>query len=84
MILKTVEIENVRCFSQPVRVELAKEGFTIIAGPNGSGKSTLLDAVTRALLDVHTSRGEAPFPRGTPEGRPGSSASSTTEGRATA
>jgi chromosome segregation ATPase len=55
MILKTVEIENVRCFSEPVRVELAKEGFTIIAGPNGSGKSTLLEAVTRGLLDVHTS-----------------------------
>jgi hypothetical protein len=28
------EIQGVRCFAQPVCVELAKEGFTIIAGPN--------------------------------------------------
>lgn len=55
MILKTVEIENVRCFSEPIHVELAKDGFTIIAGPNGSGKSTLLEAVRRGLLDLHTS-----------------------------
>src|SRR5471030_1288626 len=59
MILKTVEIQGVRCFSQPVRVDLAKDGFTIISGPNGSGKSTLLAAVTRALLDVHTAAGAA-------------------------
>jgi ABC-type cobalamin/Fe3+-siderophores transport system ATPase subunit len=59
VIIKTVEIQGVRCFAQPVRVELAKDGFNIIAGPNGSGKSTLLEGVRRGLLDVHTATGAA-------------------------
>ena len=70
MILKTVEIQGVRCFAQPVRVELAKEGFTIIAGPNGSGKSTLLEAVRRGLLDVHTTTGASDLAPWVPDGPP--------------
>jgi chromosome segregation ATPase len=70
MILKTVEIQGVRCFPQSVRVELAKEGFTIIAGPNGSGKSTLLEAVRRGLRDVHTTTGASDLAPWVPGGPP--------------
>src|SRR5262249_37181171 len=70
VIIKTVEIQGVRCFAQPVRVELAKDGFNIIAGPNGSGKSTLLEGVRRGLLDVHTATGAADLSSWVPEGPP--------------
>ncbi len=83
MILKVVEIQGVRCFSQPIRVDLAKDGFTIIYGPNGSGKSTLLAAAMHGLLDVHTSAGAETFLRGQPAVRSGSRLSSNTEVRIT-
>lgn len=47
MIIKTIQLQNFRCF-EDFSAEL-NEKLTVIVGNNGSGKSTLLDAISIAI-----------------------------------
>ncbi len=60
MILQSLEVEHWRCFLRPVRIEDLSPGMNVIFGPNGSGKSTLFEALRRALLDRHDTKGTGP------------------------
>ena len=53
MILRSIEIENWRCFRDPVRVGEFADGLSVIHAPNATGKSTLFEALSRALFDRH-------------------------------
>jgi DNA repair exonuclease SbcCD ATPase subunit len=55
MILTSVEVQGVRCFLEPQKVDFSSERLNVIGGPNGAGKSTFVEAVRRCLLDSHTS-----------------------------
>jgi predicted ATP-dependent endonuclease of OLD family len=59
MIIRSLQVEGVRCFTEPVRIKFPGEGFTVLSGPNGSGKSTLVEAMRRCLLDNHNAVGAA-------------------------
>jgi chromosome segregation ATPase len=59
MIVRSLEVEGVRCFADRVRIDFAPQSFTILSGPNGSGKSTLVEAMRRCLLDAHASTAAA-------------------------
>ncbi len=48
MILKKIEIQGFKSFSDRVVLEL-NEGITSVIGPNGSGKSNISDAVRWVL-----------------------------------
>jgi DNA repair exonuclease SbcCD ATPase subunit len=60
MILTDIQIEAVRRFASPVRVEGLGAGLNILAAPNEAGKSTVLKALRTALTLRHTSKAQ-PF-----------------------
>ncbi len=53
MILHSIQLENWRCFIEPVTVGPFSEKLNILHAPNATGKSTLFEALRRALLDSH-------------------------------
>ena len=59
MILRSLGVENWRCFANPVQVGPLADGLNVIHGPNGTGKSTLLLALVRACFDNHGVAGKA-------------------------
>ena len=56
MILTDIQIEAVRRFASPIRVEGLGAGLNILAAPNEAGKSTVLMALRAALTLRHGSR----------------------------
>ncbi|NOX53265.1 MAG: SMC family ATPase [Planctomycetes bacterium] len=59
MILRRLDLENWRCFVQPLSVGPFGDGLNVLHGPNGVGKSTLMMALVRGLFDNHNVSGEA-------------------------
>ena len=55
MLIETLELRNWRALRDPRRLEF-DEGVNLLVGPNEAGKSSILEAITRCLLDRHTSQ----------------------------
>lgn len=71
MILTDIQIEAVRRFASPIRVEGLGAGLNILAAPNEAGKSTILMALRAALTLRHSStaqpvRSLSPYGGGSP------------------
>ncbi|WP_338332446.1 GTP-binding protein [Acetobacter sp. LMG 32666] len=60
MILTDLQIEAVRRFASPIRVEGLGAGLNVLAAPNEAGKSTVLKALRAALTLRHGSKAK-PF-----------------------
>lgn len=60
MILTDIQIEAVRRFASPIRVEGLGAGLNVLAAPNEAGKSTVLKALRAALTLKHGSKAQ-PF-----------------------
>ncbi|MFT9015257.1 MAG: GTP-binding protein [Acetobacter sp.] len=58
MILTDIQIEAVRRFASPVRLEGLGAGLNVLAAPNEAGKTTLLMALRAALMLRHSSRAQ--------------------------
>ncbi|MBS0980709.1 AAA family ATPase [Acetobacter thailandicus] len=58
MILTEIQLNGVRRFTSPIKLEGLGPGLNILALPNESGKSTLLLALRAALMWRHSSGGE--------------------------
>lgn len=59
MILRSIRVENWRCFVNPVEVGTFGDGLNVLHGSNGIGKSTLLWALVRGFFDNHGVTGKA-------------------------
>lgn len=59
MILTDLQIEAVRRFTSPIRVEGLGPGLNVLAAPNEAGKSTVLMALRAALTLRHGSKAQA-------------------------
>lgn len=70
MIVRSITVENWRCYLDPVTIGPFDDRLNVIYGPNATGKSTLFEALQRALLDSHRVTGEA-IGLIAPWGRPG-------------
>jgi len=53
MILRSIQVQNWRCFIEPVMVGPFDVGLNVLHAPNATGKSTLFEALRRGLLDGH-------------------------------
>ena len=53
MILRSIQVENWRCFMEPVKVGPFSDTINVVHAPNGTGKSTLVEALSRGLFDWH-------------------------------
>jgi len=53
MIFRSIQVQNWRCFIDPVTIGPFSEGLNVLHAPNATGKSTLFEALRRALLDGH-------------------------------
>ncbi|MBW1982661.1 MAG: AAA family ATPase [Deltaproteobacteria bacterium] len=53
MILRSIQVQNWRCFIDPVTVGPFSEQLNVLHAPNATGKTTLFEALRRALLDGH-------------------------------
>jgi DNA repair exonuclease SbcCD ATPase subunit len=53
VILHKIQLENWRCFIEPVTIGPFSEKLNILHAPNATGKSTVFEALRRALLDSH-------------------------------
>ena len=58
MIVRSIKVENWRCFLEPIEVGPFEEGLNVLYGPNATGKSTLFEALRRALVDGHRVSGQ--------------------------
>lgn len=58
MILRTIRVENWRCFLEPIEVGPFGEHLNVLHAPNATGKSTLFEAMCRGLLDGHRVTGK--------------------------
>lgn len=58
MIIHAIQLENWRCFIEPISVGPFDEGLNVLYAPNATGKSTLFEALRRALLDGHRVSGQ--------------------------
>ncbi len=58
MIVRSIRVQNWRCFIDPVTIGPFSEGLNILFAPNASGKSTIFEALRRAILDSHRVRGK--------------------------
>ncbi len=59
MIVRSITVENWRCYLNPLTVGPFDERLNVIHAPNATGKSTLFEALRRALMDGHRVTGEA-------------------------
>ena len=57
MILRSIRIEGVRQFRNPVQLSDLGVGAHVVHAPNEKGKSTIFTAVARALCDKYSTRG---------------------------
>ncbi|MCX7426723.1 MAG: hypothetical protein NTW96_13990 [Planctomycetia bacterium] len=69
MILRSLAVENWRCFVNRLEVGPLGDRINVIHGRNGIGKSTLMGAMVRGLLDNHAVGGQASEAL-RPKGRP--------------
>ena len=58
MILRSIRVENWRCFLIPVELGPFADGLNVLNAPNATGKSTLFEALLRGLLDGHRVGGQ--------------------------
>lgn len=58
MILTDIQIEAIRRFTSPIRVEGLGQGLNILAAPNEAGKSTVLMALRAALTLRYSSKAQ--------------------------
>lgn len=58
MRLRSITLDNVRRFTDPVRLGPIGDGITLVSQPNESGKSTLFDALQAVFFQRHTSWGK--------------------------
>ena len=56
MKLRAIELNNVRRFTQPVRVSGIGDGLNVLSEPNEYGKSTLFDALQALFFVPHGSK----------------------------
>ena len=56
MKLRAITLENVRRFTDPVRVDGIGDGLNVLCEPNEHGKSTLFDAIQALFFKPHRSR----------------------------
>jgi DNA repair exonuclease SbcCD ATPase subunit len=59
MKLRSLQIDQLRKFDQPVRIGGLGDGVNLIAGPNEMGKSTLVTALWAALFERHRANTQA-------------------------
>ncbi|RLA97396.1 MAG: hypothetical protein DRG83_15920, partial [Deltaproteobacteria bacterium] len=53
MILRSIRLQNWRCFIDEITVGPFSERLNVIHAPNATGKSTLFEALRRGILDSH-------------------------------
>ncbi|RVT81707.1 chromosome segregation protein SMC [Rhodobacteraceae bacterium CCMM004] len=58
MRLRSITLDNVRRFTEPVTVGPIADGVTLLSEPNEAGKSTLFDALHALFFVKHRSRGK--------------------------
>lgn len=58
MRLRRLELDQVRKFDRPVRIEGFRGGLNLLAGPNEMGKSTVLAALQAVLFERYRAGGE--------------------------
>lgn len=58
MILRSIRVENWRCFLEPAELGPFADGLNVLNAPNATGKSTLFEALLRSLLDGHRVGGQ--------------------------
>ena len=58
MILKSLEVANVRKFRDPLRIDGFTDGLNIVVEPNETGKSTLLEALRAAFFIRYSAKTE--------------------------
>ena len=56
MKIRAIRLENVRRFTDPVRVDGIGDGLNVLCEPNEHGKSTLFDALQAVFFKAHGSR----------------------------
>ena len=56
MKLRAITLENVRRFTDPVRIDGISDGLNILSEPNEFGKSTVFDAIQALFFKPHGSR----------------------------
>lgn len=56
MKIRSIRLENVRRFTDPVRVDRIGDGLNVLCEPNEHGKSTLFDALQAVFFKAHGSR----------------------------
>lgn len=61
MIIETVTVNHCGTLRGPITLGPLASGFNVLSAPNETGKSTLIRALTRALFDKHTTRGDEMF-----------------------
>lgn len=59
MRIRAIELENVRRFTDPTRVDNITDGLNILSEPNEHGKSTLFDALQAVFFKPHKSKDQA-------------------------
>ncbi|RBI87506.1 chromosome segregation protein SMC [Rhodosalinus halophilus] len=58
MKLRSIRLENVRRFTDPVRLDGIGDGLNVLSEPNEHGKSTLFDALQALFFRAHGSKAE--------------------------
>ncbi len=58
MILRSIRLQNWRCFIDEITVGPFSERLNVLHAPNATGKSTLFEALRRGVLDSHRVRGK--------------------------
>ncbi|MEQ9260037.1 MAG: AAA family ATPase [Roseovarius sp.] len=56
MKIRSITLDNVRRFTEPVRVGDIGDGLNVLSEPNEQGKSTLFDAIQALFFKPHASR----------------------------
>ena len=56
MKIRSITLDNIRRFTDPVRMGEIGDGLNVLCGPNEQGKSTLFDAIRALFFKPHGSR----------------------------
>ena len=58
MRLVSITLNDIRCFTHPVRIDGIGSGLNVLSAPNENGKSTLFDALHAVFFTPHRSKGK--------------------------
>ena len=58
MKLRALALNQLKKFTNPVRLDWIGDGLNVVVGPNEMGKSTLLDALRAALFEKYSSKAQ--------------------------